>query len=186
MQVALLALRMEDGGRAEFAGAAAKARMQRLVCGFFEEDNARFGGGTKARRAMLRQVRSSGLEVQRAAKGVAKQLEADMVEYGKQWASIRRLAHRWLAVTRRSGPARIRQVQEIGMARDKVRACMQLAHRQGHIPCGATAWSREVWCGQDPRPALGSDSAAEAVRGRCAGDSGSMRGCASVHACGDG
>ena len=59
LQVALLALSVEDGGRAEFAGVAAKARMQRLVCGFFEEDEARFGGGTKARRVMLRQLKKS-------------------------------------------------------------------------------------------------------------------------------
>ena len=67
--------------------------MRRFVCGCIEEDEARFGGGTKVRRGMLRQVRESGLEVQRAAKGVAKQLEADMVEYGKKWVSIKRLAH---------------------------------------------------------------------------------------------
>ena len=78
VQVALLALSVEDGGRAELGGAAAKAQMRRFVCGFFEEDEARFGGGTKVRRGMLRQVRESGLEVQRAAKGAAKQLEADM------------------------------------------------------------------------------------------------------------
>ena len=45
VQVALLALSVEDGGRAEFAGAAAEARMRRFVRGFFEEDEARFGGG---------------------------------------------------------------------------------------------------------------------------------------------
>ena len=56
VQAALLALSVKHGGRAEFAGAAAKARMRLFVCGFFEEDEARFGGGTKARRAMLRQV----------------------------------------------------------------------------------------------------------------------------------
>ena len=48
------------------------------------------------RKGMLRQVRESGHEVQRAAKGAAKQLESDIVEHGKQWATIRRLAHRWL------------------------------------------------------------------------------------------
>ena len=49
LQVALLALSVEDGSRAEFAGAVAKARMRRLVCGFFEEDEARFGGGALKR-----------------------------------------------------------------------------------------------------------------------------------------
>ena len=43
---------------------------------------------------MLRLVRESGLKVQRAAKEAAKQLEADIVKHGKQWAAIRRLAHR--------------------------------------------------------------------------------------------
>ena len=84
VQVALLALSVEDGGRAEFAGTAAEAQMQRLVCGFIEEDKERHGGGTKARKGMLRQVWESGLEVQRAAKEAAKQLEADIVEHGKQ------------------------------------------------------------------------------------------------------
>ena len=109
----MLALRKEDGGREEFEGAAARARScyaAAAVClrVLRREDEKRFGGGSKVRKAMLRQVWESGLEVQRAAKGAAKQLEADMAEYGQQWASIRRLVHRWLAVTRRSGPARTR------------------------------------------------------------------------------
>ena len=41
LQVALLALSVEDGGQAEFAGTAAEAQMRRFVCGFFEEDEAR-------------------------------------------------------------------------------------------------------------------------------------------------
>ena len=50
LQVALLALSVEDSGQAEFAGAAAEAQMRRFVCGFIEEDEARFGGGTKVRK----------------------------------------------------------------------------------------------------------------------------------------
>ena len=133
--------------------------------------------------------RAAALEVQRAAKGEAKQLEADTAEYGKQWASIRRLAHnRWLAVTQRSGPARsrTRQLQEVGLARDRVRACLQLALRQGRIPSERTARCREVWCGQEPRPLLGSALQRLHARGCCAGDRGGVRGCASVHACGGG
>ena len=38
MQVALLALSNEDGGRAEFAGKAAADQMRRLVSGYVEQD----------------------------------------------------------------------------------------------------------------------------------------------------
>ena len=130
--------------------------MRRLVSGYVEQDTQQHGGGTKARKGMLRLVRESGLKVQRAGKEAAKQLEVDIVEHGKQWATIPRLAHQWLAVTRRSGPARIGQLQEIGLARGRVRACMLRAHEQGCIPCLDTARHSAVWCGQDPRPALGS------------------------------
>ena len=84
------------------------------------------------------------------SKEAAKQLEADIVKDGKQWAVIRRLAHRWLAVTRRSGPAQIGQLQEVGMARGRVRALVMLAHEQGRIPHPASAGFRAVWCGKDP------------------------------------
>ena len=79
LQVALLALSVEDGGQAEFAGEAALEQMRRLVSGFVEEDVEQHGGGTKARKGMWRLVRESGLRVQRAGKEVAKQLEADIV-----------------------------------------------------------------------------------------------------------
>ena len=155
LQVALMALSEVDGGRGQYMGAAAEAQMKRFVCGFFEEDDARFGGGTKARKGMLRMVRDCGLEVQRAAKGAAKQLEADMADHGRMWALTRRLAGKWLAVTRRSGPARVGLLHEVGLARGRVRAFVLRAHAKGRVPRNDLLASA-VWCGQDPRPRQGT------------------------------
>jgi hypothetical protein len=63
LQVTLMALSVEDGGLEQYLGAEAEAQMRRFVCGFFEEDDARFGDGTKVRKKMLRWVRDCGLEV---------------------------------------------------------------------------------------------------------------------------
>ena len=88
LQVALLALSVEDGGQPGgvrwrgSVGADAEA-CERLRRGGRGAARRRHKG---AERDVWRLVRESGLRVQRAGKEVARPLEAEIVELGKQWA----------------------------------------------------------------------------------------------------
>ena len=106
------------------SGVVAKEQLRRFVCGFYEEEEARRGGGTRVRKQMLRMVRDSGLEVQRAAKEAAKTFETEMVDYGNVWAGVRRLAARWVMAARQAGPGRLVQMREIGFARGRARVSL--------------------------------------------------------------